>query len=91
MAKVTKGNFDLDENGEVVNVDALEIDYPQELKDLIKSRNELISKQNKERFAKGKARMEKAFAEGKGYHEMYIEFERQIETDPTKNPPVKEG
>mgnify|MGYP001333096870 FL=1 len=86
MAKVTKGNFDLDENGEVVNVNALEIDYPQELKDLIKSRKELISKQNEERFAKRKARMEKAHAEGKGYHEMYIEFERLI-----KNPPVKEG
>lgn len=35
--------------------------------------------------------MEKAFAENGEASELYYEFERLIETDPTKNPPVKEG
>ena len=79
MAKVTKGNAELDKNGNVVQTGATEVDYPEELKELIEERDLLIYKQNKERFKKGKAKMIEKFRKGEEVAELY--YEREVKTN----------
>ena len=79
MARVTKGNAELDKNGNVVQTGATEVDYPEELKELIKERDLLIFKQNRQRFKKGKAKMIEKFRKGEEVAELY--YEREVKTN----------
>ena len=86
--------FELDENhssptfGDVLNAKALEVSYPQELKDLIKKREGLVHKQKHQRFKKAKAKMEKDFKEkgesNIGFVEIVLETIEDVQKTPTK-------
>lgn len=59
-------------NGNFVQTGTTEVDYPEELKELINERGLLIYKQNIQRFKKGKAKMIEKLRKGEDLAEFYL-------------------